>query len=58
MSEKTSREEANERGQRDGSTGDGYGYNGWLYSGDELEIYNKAYDNGRSNPAPEDEDDD
>lgn len=56
MSEKNSSQEANERGQHDGSTGGGYGYNGWLYSGDDLETYNAGYDNGRENPASDSDD--
>jgi hypothetical protein len=52
---KSSSEEANEAGQEDGSTGDGYGYNGFAYDGDDLDAYNAGYENGRDNPAPDDD---
>lgn len=51
---KSTSEEANEAGQKDGSTGDGYGYNGWAY-GENQDSYNAGYDNGVEHPAKSDD---
>ena len=58
MSEKSSTEQANEQGQKDGSTGGGYAYEGWLYQGKDLDAYNAGHKNGSENPAPSDDDND
>ena len=52
---KSSSEEANERGQHDGSTGDGYEYNGWAEDYDNKDAYDAGYQNGRDNPASKDD---